>query len=80
MLSNMTDVEWLDKTLQVRAKRKSACDLFHCIEWAWKSSSDHVRSLVHARVRIGRDIRDTEDPNWESYSVLIMGPTFGPNL
>ena len=37
------------------------------IDSTWRSFADHVRSLVHAHVRTGRVIRDTEDCAWESH-------------
>ena len=49
--------------------RKSECSLFQCIDRAWRSFADHVRSLVHAHVRTGKVIRDTEDHAWESQLV-----------
>ena len=61
VLSNMPDVEWLEANILEHVKRKSECSLFQCIDRTWRSFADHVRSLVHAHVRTGKVIRDTED-------------------
>ena len=63
----MSDVERLETNFLGHVKRKVKCSLFQCIDSTWRSFADHVRSLVHAHVRTGRVIRDTEDCAWESH-------------
>ena len=67
VLSNMSDVEHLESNFLGHVKRKTKYSLFQCIDSTWRSFADHVRSLVHAHVRTGRVIRDTEDCAWESH-------------
>ena len=67
VLPNMSDVERLEANFLGHAKRKVKCSLFQCIGSTWRSFADHVRSLVHAHVRTGRVIRETEDCAWESH-------------
>ena len=79
VLSIMSDVECLEASFLIFAKRKSECSLFQYIDITWRSFADHVRSLVHAHARMGRVTRDTVHGKVIGITVPIMGHRKSPN-